>query len=696
MTHRPLALAVTIATLACAGPVTAAPPAPTAAAPAAAPASQRAPAAAPPASQPALTPPALTRFAQARLPPELDLAPGRYVVVLVLTLDATGRVTEATVRPPAHAALAPLALNAARAFEFTPARVGATPVPVRLTYRYTFDVRARAVTVVHVFTLREKGTRHPVSGLTALVEETGMSLTAVGDRLRVHGLAPGRYTLYVPAGEHAEARVPFTVGRGAAGASVLLLERRQAAVNQTVIRAPIEARSVARQSLDMTELARLPGAGGDVLKMVENLPGIARAAFGTGQLVVYGSPPADSLVMLNSLPMWQLYHLGSLYSVIHPDFIERIDFIPAGFDASYGHITGGVIDVRLREQPLTAWHAALDVNVLHAGVIAGGPCSRDGDLQVAFRRSYIDAILGAVMPSSDSFAMTAAPRYYDYQLKWQHRLGARHRFLVFANGTDDEMVVVNKRPNLDDPTFVGNAGMRTSYHGALARWTYDPGLAVKNALALQVSVTAWDLDVFQAMSFRQRQVPVMLRDDLDVRLGPRLKLHAGLEAIAEWLAFKVRSPEPPASGSVDRPVNLAETITTDERGTELAFAPFLSLEWQPHPRLTLVPSLRLEAWRGYRSWTYADPRLAARLKVSDTVTLRLAGGLYQQPPEGQAWSSAFGNPRIGPEAAVHLLGGGEWAPTPRLALGGNLFSKWMFHLAEPIADRTLRYDSSGK
>jgi hypothetical protein len=400
--------------------------------------------------------------------------------------------------------------------------------------------------------------------------------------------------------------------------------------------------------------------------------------------------------MLDSLPMWQLYHLGGLYSVIHPDFIERIDFVPAGFDAGYGHVTGGVVDVKLRETPLTAWHAAFDVNLLHAGLIAGGPYSPNGDVQLAVRRSYIDAILGAAVGASDSFAMTAAPRYYDYQLKWQHRLGARHRFLVFVNGADDEMVLVSKRANMDDPSFVGQMGMRSRYHGALARWSFEASPAVRNALSLQASFTGYSFDVFRAMSFQVEQLPLMLRDDLDVRLHRTLKLHAGLEVIAEQLHFKVRAPEPPASGAVDAPVSLAETITTDERGREYAVGPFLSLEWQPVPRLTLVPSLRVEAWRGYRSFTYADPRLAARLKLSDTITLRFAGGLYQRPPDGQAWSTNFGNPHIGPEAAVHLIGGAEWAPTARLSVGGNVCHKGMFHLAEPLTDATLRYDNRGR
>ena len=77
-----------------------------------------------------------------------------------------------------------------------------------------------------------------------------------------------------------EVRQELTVEEGKVGEAALWLERRHGSTHQTVIRAPREARFVAKQTLEAVELRRLPGSGGDPLKMIENLPGIARSPYG--------------------------------------------------------------------------------------------------------------------------------------------------------------------------------------------------------------------------------------------------------------------------------------------------------------------------------------------------------------------------------------------------------------------------------
>ncbi|MBM4397331.1 MAG: energy transducer TonB, partial [Deltaproteobacteria bacterium] len=93
------------------------------------------------AAQPVVVPPEITRFEEARIPPDLAVVPGRYVVTLELTIDAAGRVADVSVKASDQSALDPLAVAAARAFEFRPATVDGTPAAVAVTYRYAFDVR---------------------------------------------------------------------------------------------------------------------------------------------------------------------------------------------------------------------------------------------------------------------------------------------------------------------------------------------------------------------------------------------------------------------------------------------------------------------------------------------------------------------------------------------------------------------------
>jgi hypothetical protein len=643
-----------------------------------------------------VVPPTLTRFEEARLPPELAVKPGRYVVVLTLTVDEAGAVTEVAVQSSDEPLLTPLAEGAARRFGFTPATVEGQPVPVQLTYRYAFDIRPKERRVVYSFQLKQKGNRAPLAGVSAFVEENGRTFTSGDDGLlEVSDVEPGGYTLYVPEGDFAEARVKFEVEPGQAGRRDLYLDRRFGSSNQTIIRAPREARYVAQQSLEASELRRLPGAGGDPLKMVENLPGVARGRFGGGDLVVYGARPMDTQVLLDGMPVFWLYHFGGLYSTIHGDYIRSIDFMPAGFDAAFGRATGGIVNVKLKEEPVEALHGSFDVNFIHAGAKLDVPLSDQTDVSVAFRRSYIDAILAAVADAfPDSFSMTTAPRYYDYQARVQHRFTPHNRLMVFVNGSDDKLEFLSTKSADADPQFVGTAYFATRFHGLLARWTVE-GEDVTNSLALQAAYLGFKLDIFSAMQFSMDQVPVILRDDVDLRLGKRLTLHTGGEAGLSWWGVHVVSPNPPDEGQVMAPFGTYEVLHADESGPVYFAAPYASLEWTALPGWTIVPSVRVEGYTGMWDGWNVDPRLSTRWELNDQWALKAAGGLYHQPPQTNQASRDFGNPDIGPERALHVLGGVEWHPAERLEIVAQGFYKHQTQLVEPVDDRTLRFTNAG-
>jgi TonB family protein len=644
---------------------------------------------------PAVVPPALTSFVEARLPADLDLAPGTYAVTLAVTLDEAGAVTDVQVLRADAAPLAGPAVEAARRFVFSPALVEGTPVPVRITYTYTFELRPKVEVAALEAVLYEKGARRPVVGLSAFLEENGRVATSDAEGVaRFADLAPGRYTVYVPDGEFAEARVPVEVP--AAGGEVPrvrigLLPRRGSSY-RTLVRAPPEARYVAKQSLSFEELARLPGTGGDPLKAVQNLPGVARPRGLSGNLVILGSPPNDSQVFLEGFPFYQLYHFGSLYSVVNPEFLERIDFVPAGFDAAFGDAIGGIVDVRLKEEPVERWKGSADVNLLHAQGYGAVPYSADGDVQVAFRRSYIDGVLAAAAPAS--LGLTTAPRYYDYQAAWRHRSGP-HRFFVFVNGTDDRLALVQDRPVGDDVRLSGQASFGTWVHALFARWTYEPRPGLRNRLGLQVAGQGIDVGAFDTFEFRVRQWPVSLRDDLDVRLADWIDARFGVEGTVGPSTAKARLPQIVKDGQVPPPSSTRPVVATDEAWVLGRVSPYVSLEIRPLPGWTVVPSLRSDTWLGYWKGWSLDPRLATRVQVSSQVALLAAGGLYSQAPFFDEISESFGNPSLGPNRGAHALAGVEWRPLERLSVVAKGFYKHSFDLTEPVDDRTVRYDNSG-
>ena len=67
-------------------------------------------------------------------------------------------------------------------------------------------------------------------------------------------------------------------------------------LEEIVVTAPRIKNQVVSTLVQATQAARVPGTQGDVLKVVENLPGVARAAVGSGTLVVWDIDPFAEVI----------------------------------------------------------------------------------------------------------------------------------------------------------------------------------------------------------------------------------------------------------------------------------------------------------------------------------------------------------------------------------------------------------------
>jgi TonB family protein len=94
----------------------------------------------PPAAPAPLTPPKLLHFETAPYPPEAKQKGLAGQVDLLLSIDATGAVSQAVVTAPAGHGFDEAAVEAARKFRFAPAERGGQKVPVRIRYRYRFTL----------------------------------------------------------------------------------------------------------------------------------------------------------------------------------------------------------------------------------------------------------------------------------------------------------------------------------------------------------------------------------------------------------------------------------------------------------------------------------------------------------------------------------------------------------------------------
>jgi TonB family protein len=626
--------------------------------------------------------PRLLRMPPAPYPPKA-LAEGREaVVVLQIDVDAAGKVTSASVLQGAGPDFDEAALRAVRAAVFEPAEAAGKPVPVRITYRYRFtlakkvEVREEPARLPEGLSFRgkllERGTRVPLSGVRVYLLGTGkVERTQADGTFEIRGVAPGTYklTARTPAHERLEAhvRVPFL----GFGTGTFYLRKRPFDPYEIIIRAPREREQVVERTVRVEEISRIPGIQGDALKVVQNLPGVARIPFGFGGLVIRGSAPQDSLAFLDGHPIPILFHFLGLRSVFNSDILSRIDFIPGNYPAEYGRLTGGLLDVWTRPGKRDGVHGFVDVNVFDAGFLVEGPVGQ-GSYTISGRRSYIDAVLPAVLGSSVD--LTVAPYYYDYQIGLNYPLGRGHDFKVLFFGSEDELKFVRALPPGAAPADIrGEFKNSILFHRLLTGWTYKPSGDFENRFSASGGFDRILFVIGQRLDVVRDQTLVTVRDEARWRLNHSLRLSAGLDLWAGTDRFGGKIPVIPKEGEPFRAI-VDDPKVGFSTATFANIALFSSLAWQVTPELTVTPQLRWDYWSRLRRGTL-DPRLTVRYQIGEGSYLTVGAGIYHQQPFFDELSPIFGNPNLGPISAAHYSAGISHLITPALSVDFTLFYK---------------------
>ena len=297
--------------------------------------------------------PKQTKFVKAEYPQAAEEQGIQAEVVLLLDITAEGKVATVGIAEPAQPTglgFDEAAMAAAQQFEFEPAELDGKPVAVQLTYRYKFTVTpkakspqreapavpppvaartnpsatgkaaARTPRGVSNFRglLREGGTRLPLPGILVTVfrdagpEPVGFEATTDADgAFQFFDLPPGTWRVLVEAPGYYPLRTSETIAEGEALDAAYYLERGTYNPFDVTVTARRPKKEVSRTVLSSDEIEKIPGAVGDPLAVVQNFPGVARVDH-PGVLVVRGSAPEDTLVVIEGTFVPLIYHFGGL------------------------------------------------------------------------------------------------------------------------------------------------------------------------------------------------------------------------------------------------------------------------------------------------------------------------------------------------------------------------------------------------
>ncbi len=391
-----------------------------------------------------------------------------------------------------------------------------------------------------------------------------------------------------------------------------------------------------------------PGGAADLFQSLRALPGINAPTEGAA-LFVRGGDPSETVIRLDGADIGHPYQYegasGGLFSIMDTYLLQSAFFSSGGFGARYGGGMSGVLDIETRD-PMNERSVSLGANLaggsfastwsLIPDKLAGIVSVARGDPRMLFK----------LYGSASEFE--EAPSSWNGIGKLIYRYSPTGRLSLLSLQSTERLSVVSQ-------ALAVESDYASRVHNQF--WALNLTDVAAGKVALKANLTtqrfrdAWSFSDFGQQGVERQTIasldgvwPGSQRNELSFGLG--------------WRRRAFDRGGPAALDSTDLSPG-ADTRYAAVRG--IADEPWAHIE----DKMRLVGSLygtlgaRVERISAADRWV-VDPRAALALRLGDFQTIRVATGRYHQPPSLAQLDARYGNPRLEPPYADHVIAGYEW------------------------------------
>ena len=134
----------------------------------------------------------------------------------------------------------------------------------------------------------------------------------------------------------------------------------------------------------------------DLFRSLQLLPGVTTISDFSSALYIWGGVPSENLVTIDGIDVYNVNHLGGVFSAFNVDAIKEVNLVKGGFPARWGGRVGSVIEVINKEGNRNSVHGMFMTSLLSTHGLLEGPLCNFGTWMVAARRTYFDIITSAM------------------------------------------------------------------------------------------------------------------------------------------------------------------------------------------------------------------------------------------------------------------------------------------------------------
>ncbi len=427
-------------------------------------------------------------------------------------------------------------------------------------------------------------------------------------------------------------------------------------------------------TVDPQEAKFKAGAGEDVLRTLQTMPGVVAPNDFSSQLVVRGSGPDQNLILMDNIELFNPYRLYGFVSMFNPETVSGITLLTGGFGARYSDRLSAVLDVTNRDGNRDkGWIGAkLNMSITNANLVLEGALPfMNGSWLVSSRRTYYDLIAGPIARSSGAVdGDVAFPNFQDFQAKLSFIPATNHKISLnyirsrdnteFRSGASrnqaDSISIVDNTYDdvvgtqwLWSPTknyvmttgisYYSNTGT-TSFGGSGGSQFIigSSDVVSKTDFAkLQDSLRAAGLDIPTLFSVSGNTgfafKKTSIRNEHSWRIDSMHTVDAGL--LHDWIHTAVIANfdfDPRLKALQQSNPRIPALPESFENGVDyIRSSAYVQDNIRVSPQLNIQAGLRFDFF-ALLSKAYVAPRISASYALTKNATLRAAWGQYYQSP----------------------------------------------------------------
>jgi len=306
---------------------------------------------------------------------------------------------------------------------------------------------------------------------------------------------------------------------------------------------------------------------------------------------------------------------------------------------------------------------------------------------LGFRRSYLDAVLPALLPAIVADAPTLLPAYTDYQARLAHRTDRLGEFILFFYGSHDSLALTQdegKTTGVSNPTELRYIN---AFNALQPRWTWKISPHVTHSLSLLGSYTLVDVSTPQT-NYKRVDWQIGGREEFAVKLSHDVDLLVGVDGMGGTYDFSARLPIDPGFTVFPSPLSLAPPLTDKKaKGVSYDVATYAEADVKIGA-LRLTPGLRvaLMSTKDSAPLQSLQPRFNARYSLSRNVQLKAGIGLYERAADTAGVIP--GRLSNVPVRSLQNSFGVEWQPLSALSVDVTGFFNEMWNQS-PVSNTLL-------